>query len=58
MKYIKIIGKDFIMGCDELTKDDLGRLKDRQYDVIINRITEEYFDVEKNEWVKIESTGV
>jgi hypothetical protein len=57
MKYLKIIERHFIMGCDEITADDLARVKNHQYDDIINRITEEYFDADKNEWVKIKSTG-
>ena len=57
MKYLKIIGSSLIMGCDEITADDLARVKDHSYDMLINRITEEYFDADKNEWVKIESTG-
>ena len=46
------------MGSDTITPDDLARVKTHQYEDIINRITEEYYDPDKNEWVKIESNGV
>lgn len=52
MKYIKSTSYG-VFGTDELTKEDLGRAKnDRDY-VLINRITEEYFDPEENEWKPI-----
>ena len=53
MKFIKatVYG---VFGTDNLTKEDLSRAKnDRDY-ILINRITEEYFDAEKNEWKPIQ----
>jgi hypothetical protein len=53
MKYFKIIG-NLVMATDELTKDDLVRVKNRTYDLLINKIEETYYDAEDNEWKPIE----
>ena len=53
MKYIKATSYG-VFGTDNLTKEDLGRSKnDREY-ILINRITEEYFNAEENEWKPIQ----
>ena len=57
MKYLKIIG-ELVVGTDNLTQHDLGRLKQHNYDIIINRITEEYFDIEKNKWKPISNIDI
>lgn len=55
MKYshLKINGS-LIWGTNELTRDDLIRLKQRSYDCIIDVQEGKYFDVETNSWKEIE----
>lgn len=53
MKFIKATYYG-VFGTDELTKEDLGRAKNDKDYILINRITEEYFDPEKNEWKPIQ----
>lgn len=54
MKYYKI-QDDFIVGTDELTRDDLVRAKNGSYDVIINRIEETQYQPEANVWIPIKN---
>ena len=52
-KYLKITG-DVLWQQNEITKEDLGRLKDGSYDAIVDTYEGKYFDVEENEWKEIE----
>lgn len=51
-KYLKINGS-VIWGQNEITKDDLVKVKERYYDTIINTETSYYYDADENEWLDI-----
>ena len=53
MKFIKATYYG-VFGTDNLTKEDLGRAKNDKDYILINRISEEYFDAEANEWKPIQ----
>ena len=54
MKYrYLIITGDFIWGKQEITKDDLARVKTRTCDVLFDTLEEKYFDAENNDWKEI-----
>ena len=54
MKYIKATNYG-VFGTDNLTKEDLGRVKNDSEYILINRITEEYFSPDTNEWKPIQN---
>ncbi len=53
MKFIKATFYG-VFGTDSLTKEDLVQAKNNKEYILINRITEEYFDAEANEWKPIQ----
>lgn len=52
-RYLKITGNT-IWGTNNLTKDDLVRLKNHGYDAIIDLEELKYFEAEENQWKNIE----
>lgn len=54
-RYIKVCGS-ILWGEDELTKEMLAMVKNRQYDTIIDLHTMTYFDADDNEWKAIDGT--
>ena len=52
-RYLKITGPQMIWGTNVITVADLARLKNGQYEAILDLERGTYFDPENNEWVDI-----
>ena len=52
-RYLKIMS-EVVWATDNLTKDDLARLKDGSYDLILDLEEWKRFDPDTNSWVEIE----
>lgn len=54
-KYLKIMGS-IVWGTNDLNKDDLGRLKQHNYDAIVDTEEGKTFDADSNKWKEIEGS--